>query len=119
MKIWQAGSHLMDERGVQVQDWSWRQTRRRLAMLGRMALPYRGRTSLALATLLAYTVVALAPPYLAKLAVDQGIDDGDLAALTWIVALFLAAGIATFALSGLQTYFTGWVGERILSLIHI
>jgi ABC-type multidrug transport system fused ATPase/permease subunit len=115
MRIWQAGSHLMHERGAEVQDWSWRQTRRRLGMLGRMALPYRGRTTLAIATLLAYTVVALAPPYLAKLAVDRGIQHGDLEALTWIVALFLGAGILTFALSGLQTYFTGWVGERILA----
>jgi ATP-binding cassette subfamily B protein len=115
MKIWQAGSHLMDERGAQVQDWSWRQTRRRLAMLARMATPYRGRTGLAIGTLLAYTLVALAPPYLAKLAVDRGLQHGDLNALTWIVALFLLAGAATFALSGLQTYFTGWVGERILA----
>ena len=115
MKIWQAGSHLMDERGAQVQDWSWRQTRRRLGMLARMAMPYRGRTALAVGTLLAYTLVALAPPYLAKLAVDRGLQHGDLDALTWIVALFLLAGATSFALSGLQTYFTGWVGERVLA----
>ncbi len=115
MKIWQAGSHLMDERGAQVQDWSWRRTRRRLGMLARMATPYRGRTALAIGTLLAYTLVALAPPYLAKLAVDRGLQHGDLHALNWIVFLFLLAGAATFALSGLQTYFTGWVGERVLA----
>jgi ABC-type multidrug transport system fused ATPase/permease subunit len=115
VKIWQAGSHLLDERGAQVHDWSWRRTRRRLAMLLRLAQPYQGRTALAVATLLAYTLVALAPPYLAKLAVDRGISDGDVDALTWIVALFVLAGIATFVLSGLQTYFTGWVGERVLA----
>ena len=56
-----------------MRDWSWQRTRRRLGLLVRLALPYRGRTALSLATLLAYTVVALAPPYLAKLAIDQGI----------------------------------------------
>jgi ATP-binding cassette subfamily B protein len=115
VRVWQAGSHLTEERGAQVHDWSWGRTRRRLAMLLRLALPYKGRTALAIATLLAYTLVALAPPYLAKLAVDRGINDADLTALTWIVALFLVAGVATFALSGAQTYVTGWVGERVLA----
>jgi ABC-type multidrug transport system fused ATPase/permease subunit len=115
VKIWQAGSHLLDERGAEVHDWSWRRTRRRIAMLARLALPYKGRSALAIGTLLAFTLVALAPPYLAKLAVDRGIEDGDVDALTWIVALFLLAGVATFVLSGLQTYFTGWVGERALA----
>jgi ATP-binding cassette subfamily B protein len=115
MKVWQAGSHLTDERGAAVQDWSWRRTRRRLGLLVRLALPYRGRTSLAIATLLAYTVIALAPPYLAKLAVDDGIRNRDLSGLTLIVIVFLAAGVLTFALSAVQTYLTGWVGERALA----
>jgi ATP-binding cassette subfamily B protein len=115
MRIWQAGSHLTDERGAAVQDWSWRRTRRRLGLLVRLALPYRGRTALAVATLLAYTVIALAPPYLAKLAVDDGIRNRDLGGLTLIVIVFLAAGGLTFALSAVQTYLTGWVGERALA----
>ena len=115
MRVWQAGSHLMDERGAQVHDWSWRRTRRRLAVLVRLALPYKARAALAVAALLAFTLVALAPPYLAKLAVDRGIDDGDLHALTWIVGLFLLAGALTLVLSGVQTYLTGWVGERVLA----
>ena len=115
MKVWQAGSHLMDERGAQVADWSWRRTRRRLGLLARMALPYRSRTLLALVTLLGYTLVGLAPPYLAKVAVDDGIVEGDLRTLTLVVVAFLAAGLATFAFSAAQTYATGWVGERILA----
>jgi ATP-binding cassette subfamily B protein len=67
------------------------------------------------ATLLAYTVVALAPPYLAKLAVDEGISTGDLHRLAQIVVLFLLAGIGTLVLSSTQTYLTGWVGERVLA----
>lgn len=119
MKIWQAGTHLTDQRGARVEDWSWRQTRRRLAALVRLARPYPGRTALALVTLVAYTVVALLPPYLVKLAIDDGIDERDLRKLTWIVVAFLLAGVAAFALSGLQTYFTGWVGERALADLRI
>ncbi len=115
MKVWQPGSHLSDERGGEVRDWSWRRTRRRVALLARLTLPYRGRTALALATLLAYTLVALAPPYLAKLAIDQGIADGDLGRLTEIVAVFVVAALAALALSSANTYLTGWVGERILA----
>jgi len=115
MKVWQAGSHLMDEKGVKVADWSWRRTRRRLGMLARMALPYKGRTTLALVTLLGFTLVGLAPPYLAKLAVDEGIRTGDTHRLAVIVAIFVAAAVGTLVLSGLQTYATGWTGERILA----
>ena len=119
MKVWQAGSHLTDERGARVDDWSWRQTRRRLGVLVRLARPYRARTALAVVTLLGFTFVALLPPYLAKLAVDDGISEGDLGRLTVIVVAFVAAGIAAFALSGAQTYYTGWVGERALADLRI
>jgi ATP-binding cassette subfamily B protein len=115
MKIWQAGTHLSDQRGARVEDWSWAQTCRRLGMLVRLARPYRARTTLAAGTLVAYTLVALLPPYLAKLAVDRGIRAHDLHTLTLVVAAFLASGIAAFALSGTQSYFTGWVGERALA----
>jgi ATP-binding cassette subfamily B protein len=115
VKVWQPGSHLSEQRGGQVRDWSWRRTRRRLGLLVRLALPYGGRTALALATLLAYTAVALAPPYLAKLAIDQGIEEGDLGRLTWIIALFLASAVVALVLSSANTYLTGWVGERVLA----
>lgn len=115
MKVWQAGSHLTDERGAKVADWSWRRTSRRLALLVRLTLPYKGRTALALVTLLAYTAVALAPPYLVKLAVDRGIDQGDVGALAWIVAAFFGAAALALVLSSAQTYLTGWTGERVLA----
>ena len=84
-------------------------------MLVRLARPYRARSSGAIASLLAFTIVALAPPFLAKLAVDNGIRAGDLTTLVWIVVAFVATGIATFGLSAVQTYLTGWVGERALA----
>jgi ATP-binding cassette subfamily B protein len=115
VKVHQAGSHLSEERGGEVGDWSWRRTRRRIGLLVRLALPYRARTAGALVTLLAFTVVALAPPYLAKLAIDQGISEDDLDRLTWLVALFLVAAVASLVLSAANTYLTGWVGERMLA----
>jgi ABC-type multidrug transport system fused ATPase/permease subunit len=115
MKVWQPGSHLSEQRDAEVRDWSWRRTRRRIGVLGRLTLPYKRRTALALGTLLAYTLVALAPPYLAKLAIDEGIRELDLDRLTLIVGLFLVVALASLALSGANTYLTGWVGERVLA----
>jgi len=115
MKVWQAGSHLSDARGAEVGDWSWRQTRRRLGVLVRLASPYKARSALAIGTLLAYTLAALAPPYLAKLAIDQGITTGNLRRLAEIVAAFLAFGLLALVFSSAQTYATGWTGERVLA----
>jgi ABC-type multidrug transport system fused ATPase/permease subunit len=115
VRVWQPGGHLMAERGSKVDDWSWRQTRRRLAVLARLTAPYKTRTILSVVALLAATATALAPPFLSKYAVDYGIRERDLTALSWIVAFFLLAGLANWGMSYLQTYLTGWVGERILA----
>ena len=116
MRVWQPGGHLTRNReAVKVEDWSWQRTARRISTLARLAAPYKRQTTLALVSLLAATATALAPPYLAKLAIDDGIADDDLHALTIIVALFLFAGTLNLATSAAQTYFTGWTGERILA----
>ncbi|MFL5943816.1 MAG: ABC transporter ATP-binding protein [Gaiellaceae bacterium] len=115
MRVWQPGSHLMAERGSKVDDWSWRRTRRRLGTLARLTAPYKMRTILSIFSLLAATATALAPPFLAKYAVDDGIRQHDVEKLWWIVGLFLFAGLANWGMSYLQTYLTGWVGERILA----
>jgi ATP-binding cassette subfamily B protein len=115
VKVWQAGSHLTMQRGAEVNDWSWAQTARRVSTLARLAAPYRARTFLAVASLVAATVTALIPPLLAKFAIDDGINGGDLEALTLAVVLFVVAGVANLLASMAQTYFTGWTGERILA----
>src|SRR5205823_1973103 len=58
---------------------------------------------------------ALAPPFLSKYAVDDGIRRHDLTKLWWIVGAFLLAGLLNWGMSYVQTYLTGWVGERILA----
>jgi ATP-binding cassette subfamily B protein len=111
----QPGSHLTQQRGAQVDDWSWARTARRIGVLVRLTAPYRRRTILAIVALLAATATSLAPPYLAKLAIDDGIRQEDLTLLGWIVAALLAAGLLNWGASVAQTYLTGWVGERILT----
>ncbi|MFL5940666.1 MAG: ABC transporter ATP-binding protein [Gaiellaceae bacterium] len=115
MRVWQPGSHLMHQRNAEVEDWSWRRTRRRLGTLVRLTRPYKTRTLLSIVSLLAATATALAPPLLAKYALDDGIRQQDLEKLWWIVGAFLVAGLLNWGMSYAQTYLTGWVGERILA----
>jgi ATP-binding cassette subfamily B protein len=114
MKVHQPGSHLSDRRGARVDDWSWRQTRRRLGVLYRLARPYRGRTAGALLSLLGATAVGLAPPLIVGRTVDA-VRHGDTSALGWYVGAFVAAGVLGIAFGYAQTYFTGWTGERMLA----
>src|SRR3989440_220852 len=73
MRVWQPGSHLTMQRGADVDNWSWRRTRRRLATLARLTAPYRTRTIFSIFSLLLATATALAPPLLAKYAIADGI----------------------------------------------
>jgi ABC-type multidrug transport system fused ATPase/permease subunit len=115
VRVHQPGGHLMRARGATVDDWSWRATVRRVRTLARLAAKYKARTALAIFFLLLATGVSLLPPYLAKLAIDHGIQKQDTRALWIVTALFVLAGLATIAASAAQTYFTGWTGERILA----
>src|SRR5256714_7420711 len=115
MRVWQPGSHLTMPRGAEVDDWSWRRTRRRLATLARLTAPYKTRTILSLLSVTRAPGAGLAPPFLSKYAVDDGIRRHDLGKLWWIVGAFLLAGLANWGMSYVQTYLTGWVGERILA----
>ena len=97
-----------------VEDWSWRQTKRRLRALYRLARPYRWRTLLATVSLLGATAVSLAPPYLVGRAVDE-VRRGQTHLLMWLVVAFITAGVLGILFSYAQTYFTGWTGERMLA----
>jgi ABC-type multidrug transport system fused ATPase/permease subunit len=115
VRVYQPGGHLMRARGANVEDWSWRATVRRVKTLARLTAAYKARTALAIAFLLLATGVSLLPPYLAKLAIDHGIQKKDPHALWVVTGLFVLAGIAVIVSSAFQTYFTGWTGERILA----
>jgi ATP-binding cassette, subfamily B, bacterial len=119
MRVHQPGGHLMRERNAQVEDWSWSQTRRRLGTLWRLTRPYRGRTGLSVVSLLTATVTALAPPYLAKYALDDALHGHDTGRLYLVVGVFVAAGLANWGMTYVETYLTGWVGERILADLRV
>jgi ATP-binding cassette subfamily B protein len=115
----QPGTYTQRVGRSEIDDWSWRRTARRVALLARLARPYRARVAGGIAALLVATAAALAPPYLAKLAVDDGIRGGDLGALAWIVGAFLVAGLVGWGASVAQTYLTSWVGERVLADLRL
>ena len=105
----------MRQRGAEVDDWSWRTTRRRFGTLWRLTRPYRLRTFFSVFSLLTATASALAPPYLAKYALDDAVKGHTGTRLVVVVCIFVAAGLANWGMTYVETYMTGWVGERILA----
>src|SRR5262249_51240151 len=97
-----------------VGDWSWAATKRRLRTLYLLAKPYKLQVGLALLSLLGATAVSLAPPFLIGSAVDE-VQRGQTGKLAWIAVALVAAGAVGIVCSYVQTYFTGWTGERMLA----
>jgi ABC-type multidrug transport system fused ATPase/permease subunit len=92
---------------------------RRLRHLISLLRPYRGRVFLMLGALWIATGAALAPPYLAGRAIDNGIGDKDTGALTLILIAFLAAALINWGATYLQTYLMNWVGQRALQDLRL
>jgi ATP-binding cassette subfamily B protein len=87
---------------------------RKVRWLFGLLRPYRTRVVWMLVALVLATAAALAPPYLAGLAIDKGITPADLDALTLIVVAFLASAGIYWGATYVQTYLVGWVGQRAL-----
>jgi ABC-type multidrug transport system fused ATPase/permease subunit len=81
--------------------------------------PYRGRAALTVVALLLGTAAALAPPLLARAAIDEGIQHHDYKKLVVVVVAFLASALALWAMTYAQTYLVGWVGQRALADLRI
>jgi ABC-type multidrug transport system fused ATPase/permease subunit len=100
----------------------WRATSgrgRKLRGLIELLRPYRGRTLLMFAALVAGTAASLAPPPLAKLAIDNGIDRGDTGTLNLVVVAFIASALIYWGATYAQTYLVGWVGQRVLQDLRV
>ena len=65
------------------------------------------------------TAASLAPPLLAKLAIDQGIEKHDIAHARARRARVPALGAARVGVTYAQTYLVGWVGQRVLADLRI
>jgi ABC-type multidrug transport system fused ATPase/permease subunit len=100
----------------------WRSTSgrgRKLRGLLILLRPYRARTVLMFGSLILGTAAALAPPPLAKLAIDDGIIPGDLSTLTIVVIAFLVSALVYWGATYVQTYLVGWIGQRVLQDLRI
>jgi ABC-type multidrug transport system fused ATPase/permease subunit len=91
----------------------------RLRHLVSLLRPYRARVIVMFIALLLATGAALAPPYLAGRAIDDGIRADDMNALTIIVIVFVAAAVLNWVATYLQTYLINWVGQRALQDLRI
>ena len=100
----------------------WRATggrARKLRGLIELLRPYRTRVILAFVSLLFATAATLAPPPLAKLAIDEGITPKDLGTLNLVVVGFVISALVYWGASYAQTYLVGWVGQRALQDLRI
>ncbi|HEY4916787.1 MAG TPA: ABC transporter ATP-binding protein [Solirubrobacteraceae bacterium] len=81
--------------------------------------PYRLRATAMLVALVLGTAASLAPPLLAKLAIDRGIEKHDTHTLAIVVVAFLLSALLVWAATYAQTYLVGWVGQRALADLRI
>ena len=81
--------------------------------------PYRVRVTAMLIALVLGTAASLAPPVLAKEAIDQGIVKHHTGTLVLVVGAFLAAALLVWLMTSAQTYLVGWVGQRALSDLRL
>ncbi len=81
--------------------------------------PYRLRVSVMLVALGLGTVATLAPPLLAKVAIDRGIERADIRVLVLVVVAFVASALLVWLMTYAQTYLVGWVGQRALADLRI
>ncbi len=81
--------------------------------------PYRTRAFATLVALVVGTAASLAPPLLARAAIDDGIQRHDFAKLTLVVVAFFVAALLVWAMTYAQTYLVGWVGQRALADLRI
>jgi ATP-binding cassette subfamily B protein len=81
--------------------------------------PYRLRAAGMLLALVVGTAAYLAPPLLAKAAIDSGIEKHDSTALVLTVIAFLGVAVLFWVMTYIQTYLVGWVGQRALADLRV
>jgi len=92
---------------------------RSLRGLLRLVRPYRRQAFAMIVALLIGTAATLAPPLLAKAAIDKGIEQGDSKTLFVVVIAFLVSALLVWLMTYLQTYLVGWVGQRALADLRL
>jgi ABC-type multidrug transport system fused ATPase/permease subunit len=92
---------------------------RKLRGLVVLLAPYRLRVAAMFAALIVSTAASLAPAPLAQKAIDHGILAKDISTLDWIVVGFVVSALLVWLGTYLQTYLTGWVGQRALQDLRL
>jgi ABC-type multidrug transport system fused ATPase/permease subunit len=92
---------------------------RNLRGLLKLIGPYRTRAVATLVALILGTGASLAPPLLAKAAIDDGINRHDTKTLVLVVVAFLVSAAIVWAMTYAQTFLVGWVGQRVLADLRI
>jgi ABC-type multidrug transport system fused ATPase/permease subunit len=81
--------------------------------------PYRLRAALTIIALVLGTAASLAPPLLARAAIDDGIQRHDFNKLLLVVVAFFISALIVWVMTYAQTYLVGWVGQRALADLRI
>jgi ABC-type multidrug transport system fused ATPase/permease subunit len=92
---------------------------RNLRGLFALLRPYRGRAALTVVALVIGTAASLAPPLLARAAIDDGIERHDFKKLVLVVVAFFVSALIVWAMTYAQTFLVGWVGQRALADLRI
>lgn len=91
----------------------------RIRRLGTYVSPYRLRLLAAILAMFGVLACTLALPLLMKSAIDSAIIPRDTQLLLIIAGVVIAIGIVGIGLARVETYFTGWVGERVLNDLRV
>jgi len=92
---------------------------RNVRRLGVYVRPYRLRLLGAILAMFGVLGCTLALPLLLKTAIDSAIIPGDTRLLVGIAGVVVLIGLAGIGLGRIETYLTGWVGERVLNDLRI
>jgi ABC-type multidrug transport system fused ATPase/permease subunit len=92
--------------------------RRVLVRLLAYLVPYQGRMGVAFVLMLVESILALAVPFLLKVAIDEYISLGDAAGLTRIALATAAAFLGIYLAARGRRYLLSWVGQRLLATLR-
>lgn len=81
--------------------------------------PYRTRVAVAVALLFGGAALQLAGPWLTKVALDRAIPGRDTGLLGWLVAVYAASLVLTFAFEYAQTLLTTWLAQRVMRDLRV
>lgn len=104
---------------------TWRRLRgektraRRLRETLMLLAPYKWRVAGMFCSMALAILAGIAPPYLAKVAIDNGIIAGDYGTLKLVVILYIISALLLWGATYVQAYLTSWVGQRALQDLRL